>query len=140
MSQAIVKKESQLTFKLDNVPGTLGKVADALKTAGVSIEGICYTEISARSQTANLVVDKADIAKKTLEAMGMSVAMGNIVSLEFSEDRPGIIASVAHVLGDAGVNIENIYTAASGVGKPAKFYVAVANADFEKALKLAQGM
>ena len=140
MSSAIVKKESQLTFDLDNVPGTLAKVADALKTAGVSIEGICYTESSEKSQTANLVVDKTEVAKTALEAMGMSVTAGDIVSLEFTEDRPGIIAAVAHMLGDAAVNIENIYTAASGLGKPAKFYVAVAKADFEKALQIAQGM
>ncbi|MEK7557079.1 MAG: ACT domain-containing protein, partial [Patescibacteria group bacterium] len=86
----------------------------------------------------HLVVDDAEAAKAALEALGKKVSMSEILQFHCSDDRPGVIAAIARKLGDAGINIDNIYYSSIGRGQPAKVYVWVAKENFANALQVSK--
>ncbi len=138
MSELIVKQVTQLKVVVDHVPGSLAKVAEALQKADVNIEGTCHTEGTDETMPFRMVVDKPDVAKKTIEALGDPVTFEQCLSIQSMDDRPGFIASVARKLGDASINIEAIYHTSSGRGGHATIYISVDPSNIDKALQLVQ--
>lgn len=127
-----MKVMQQLNVPVENAPMQLARAAGAIADGGVSIEGVSCTERGDESLL-HFVTDKTEPARKALEAAGYKPKLQNVFAFFLAEDRPGIIANIAKSLGEAGINIGNIYSASSGPKQPAVIYVWVAEADFEKA-------
>lgn len=136
MSGITVKQVTQLKVVVDHVPGSLARVAEVLAKADVNIEGTCHTEGSDETMPFRMVVDKPDVAKKAIEALGDPVTFEQCLSVQSMDDRPGFIAAVARKLGDAKINIEAIYHTSSGRGGHATIYISVDPANLKKALEL----
>jgi hypothetical protein len=136
MAGISVRQVTQLKVIVDHVPGSLARVAEALYKADVNIEGTCHTEGSDETMPFRMVVDKPDVAKKTIEALGNPVTFEECLSIQSVDDKPGFIASVARTLGDARINIEAIYHTSSGRGGHATIYISVDPANLEKARAL----
>lgn len=136
----LVKETFQITLTLGNTPGKLAEIAEVLAKADVSIDGISYTRNTGDTQTANFVVDKVSEAIQAVKSLGKEASSETIISLQFSDDKPGIIATVAHTLGNAGINIDNIYHAASGRGGSAVLYISVQKEHFSKAMELLKSL
>ena len=100
-----------LTVTLENRPGTLADVAEALGKAGVNIEGFCGFAAGGQG-TGHVLVEDAGRARSAIEGAGASVSGERDVLLVNVENKPGAVGAVARRIADAGVNIEVIYVAA----------------------------
>ncbi len=103
-----------LTVILEDRPGALADLGDAIGGAKVNIEGMCATTGGGKGEVHVLVEDEA-ATREALEGAGMEVSGESDVLVIEVEDRPRAMAAVARKLGDAGANIEFAYTTFGGV-------------------------
>ena len=99
-----------LTIILENRPGTIADLGEALGKAGINIDGICGIPCEGKG-IIHILVDDTPGARSTLEAAGLQVTNERDVFLHESEDRPGILGEAARKIANAGVNIDLIYKA-----------------------------
>ena len=108
-----------LKITLENRPGTLADLSEALGRAGVNIEGICGFAREVRggedrefvTHVAHILVDDATQAGKALKAAGIKIEDQREALVIDIRDRPGELAAVTRRISDAGVNVEYFYTA-----------------------------
>jgi hypothetical protein len=101
---------TDLTIMLEDRPGELARVGNALGDAGVNIDGVIGLTVAGKGEVHVLVEDTA-AAKSALEAAGIQVSAANEVLILDVEDKPGTLGEVAGKLGDAGVNLNLAYLA-----------------------------
>lgn len=101
---------TDLTLSLEDHPGALAEAAGALGRANVNIDGFCGQTVAGRG-VIHLLVDDGEGAKTALEGAGIEIRSAAEVLVVAVEDRPGVLASVARGLADAGVNIHTAYLA-----------------------------
>ena len=119
-----------LTVVLQDRPGELARLGQATGEAGVNIQGMCAFTGEGRGIIHILVDDaKAAVARQALEDAGMGVADEREVLVVDVEDRPGTLGELARTLGEAGVNIELVYTIFGGV----KLVIATDDSDSARA-------
>ena len=95
-----------LAIALDNCPGALAGMGEALGRAGMSIEGGGVFE-----GIAHFLFEDATAARKTLEAAGIRVVRENeVVIVRLRQSEPGQLGKIARLMADAGVNIEVQYS------------------------------
>ena len=99
----------QLAIFLDNRPGMLARVADALAEAKINIYAIATSDTVDHS-VIRLVVSDFRKAMHVFEAHGTLVVEDDVLMVEGS-NRPGELARIAHTLAKAKVNIEYCYSA-----------------------------
>jgi hypothetical protein len=99
-----------LTIALDNRPGALAEMGDALGRAGVSIEGGGAFVVNGEGVAHFLFADGA-AARQALEAAGIRVlAVNDVVVQRLNQDQPGQLGKLTRRMSDAGVNIEVLYS------------------------------
>ena len=101
-----------LTVFLEDRPGRLADLSEALGDAGINIEGICGVPQQGKG-VIHVLVEDAAAARQALEANGMNVSAEREVLIMEVEDRPGALGKIARKLANAGINIELIYAATS---------------------------
>lgn len=105
-----------LTIVLQDRPGELARLGEAVGLAGVNILGMCAMTGDDHGVIHVLVDDsKAEAAHAALEADGLGVASEREALVIDIEDRPGTLGETARTLGDANVNIELAYTTFGGI-------------------------
>lgn len=107
---------TDLTVTLENRPGTLAELGEALGNAGVNIRAIAGFGTGATG-IAHLVVDDADKAKSALASAGIPVERSAEALSVTLEDRPGALGEYARKLANGGVNIEAAYIGGSSGGE-----------------------
>ncbi|HXT11624.1 MAG TPA: ACT domain-containing protein [Candidatus Angelobacter sp.] len=122
----------QLAIFLDNRPGTLARVVDALAEAKINIYAISTSDTVDHS-VIRLVVSDPRKALHLFEERGTLVVDDDVIMIE-GNNRPGSLARIAHKLADAKVNIEYAYCATPPEAK--KGLVILRVADAKKALKV----
>jgi hypothetical protein len=122
----------QLAVFLDNRPGTLASVADALADAKINIYAIATSDTVDHS-VIRLVVSDYRKALHVFEEHGTLVVEDDVVMVEGS-NKPGELAQVAHKLAQAKINIEYCYCATSPGAKKGLLILRVSNP--AKALKV----
>ena len=100
-----------LVVVLEDRPGTLADMGEALGNANINIDGICAVTFEGGAAV-HILVEDAAAAKKALEEKGIKVSGDREVLVLDSEDRPGSIGEIARKLADGGVNIDLAYLAA----------------------------
>jgi hypothetical protein len=101
---------TDLTIELEDRPGALAEMGDALGRAGVSIEGGGAWVAGGRGIAHFLVTDGA-AARDALEAAGMRVQQVREVLVQrLNQARPGQLGSITRRMAEAGVNIEVLYS------------------------------
>ena len=99
-----------LEIALDNQPGALAAMGEALGRAGVSIEGGGAFVVSGRG-VAHFLFDDGQAARCALEAAGIQVVrVREVVVLRLRQGVPGQLGLVCRQMADAGVNIEVQYS------------------------------
>ncbi|MFQ5944193.1 MAG: ACT domain-containing protein [Anaerolineales bacterium] len=106
---------TDLTVILEDRPGTLADMGEALGKAGINIDGMCGIPCEGKGVIHILVEDAAG-ARRALEESGFEVSDEREVLVRDLEDRPGELGEVARKIGDAGVNIDFIYLATNTRG------------------------
>lgn len=122
----------QLALFLDNRPGMLARVCDALSAAKINIYAITTSDTVDHS-VIRLVVSDANKALTVFEEHGTLVVEDEVVMLE-GNNKSGSLANIAHKLAGAGINIEYCYCATSPNAKKGLLILRVGNP--KKALKV----
>jgi hypothetical protein len=99
-----------LTVTLEDRPGILAELGEALGGAGVNIEGFCGYASAGRG-ILHLLVEDAAAARSALAAAGIDVEQEQDVLIVDIEDRPGALGVLARRISDAGVSLSVAYLA-----------------------------
>src|SRR5262249_51864307 len=98
----------ELTIRMENRPGSLGKVCRELADRGVDI--MAFQSIpSEKTILVCIVVDKPETAKRVLEKEGITYTEVEVAQARL-QYRPGELARVASQLGEANININYAYS------------------------------
>lgn len=122
----------QLALFLDNRPGTLARLCEALAEAKINIYAISTSDTVDHS-VIRMVVSDTRKALLLFEERGTLVVESEVVMVE-GDNRPGGLAKIAQKLSDNGVNIEYCYCATAPDAKRGLLVLRVSDA--KKALKL----
>jgi hypothetical protein len=104
---------TDLTISVEDRPGGLASVGEALGGAGINIEGLCGLGMEGRGLIHVCVQDGA-AARATLDAAGIKVegeadaVLGAPVP---GADQPGTMGPMARAVADAGINVRAVYLA-----------------------------
>jgi hypothetical protein len=99
-----------LSIALDNRPGSLAAMGDALGRDGISIEGGGVWVVNGQAGAHFLFEDGAH-ARSALEAAGIKVLDERDVLIQrLNQTEPGQLGKIALQMAQAGVNIEVLYS------------------------------
>ena len=103
-----------LTVSLEDRPGTLADLGEALGKAGINIEGLCVVTSEGRA-IGHVLIEDVTAARTALEGAGIKVE-GEAEPLIWETppdavDRPGAMGESARIVANAGVNIQLLYLA-----------------------------
>ena len=121
-----------LAIFLDNRPGTLARLADALAEAEVNIYAISTSDTIDHS-VVRLVTSDYRKAMHVFEERGALVVEDDVLVVE-GDNKPGSLARLAHKLAEFKVNIEYCYSATGPKEKRGLMVMRVSDA--KKALKV----
>ena len=128
-------KVKQLSVFVENQPGRLAAVADALGGAGINIMAMTIAETREFGVVRMIVVDW-ERGMKFLKDKGFTVTTTDVLAIEV-EDNPGALARVLEVFVKRGLNVEYMY---AFVAKRAGSAILVFRFDdTDKAIKALQG-
>jgi hypothetical protein len=99
-----------LAIELDDRPGALAEMGEALGRAGVSIEG-GGVFVAGGVGVAHFLFQDAPAARAALESAGIRVVAENDVVIQrLRQGEPGQLGKLARRMADAGVNITVQYS------------------------------
>ena len=99
-----------LTIVLQNRPGALADMGEALGRAGVSVEGGGAWVVDGKGVAHFLFADGA-AARRALEAAGIEVlAEREVIVQRLRQDVPGQLGMLTRRMAESGVNIEVLYS------------------------------
>src|SRR5262245_62331431 len=99
-----------LAITLENRPGALAEMGEALGRAGVSIEG-GGAWVVGNQGVAHFLFEDGAAAKQALEAAGIRVvAQREVVAVRLRQGVPGQLGKLTRLMAEAGVNIEDKYS------------------------------
>lgn len=122
---------TQLALFLENRPGTLARVCEALSTEKINIYAISTSDTVDHS-VVRMVVSDPRKALLLFEEHGTLVVEDDVLMID-SDNQPGSLARIANKLSAAKVNIEYAYSATSPGAKKGLLILRVSDA--KKALK-----
>ncbi len=123
---------TQLALFLDNKPGTLARVCDALSAAKINIYAISTSDTVDHS-VVRMVVSDPRKAMLLFEEHGTLVVETDVLLIE-GDNKPGSLAKICHKLAGARINIEYAYCATPPDARKGLLILRVNNA--RKAMKL----
>jgi hypothetical protein len=125
----------EFTIRLEDRPGTLGKLCQTLAEENVNI--LAYQQFAHEKGqgSVRLVVDNPDKTRATLDRQRADYRENEVAKVMLT-NRPGELARVASRLGEQGINIDYGYSGAEP-GANASFLI-LGVADAGKALKLVE--
>ena len=123
---------TQLALFLDNKPGTLARVCDALSAAKINIYAITTSD-TVDHNVVRMVVSDPRKALLLFEDHG-ALAVESEVLLISGDNKPGSLARICRKLADARINIEYAYCATPPDARKGLLILRVSNA--KKALKV----
>jgi hypothetical protein len=99
-----------LVIDVENSPGALARVADAISDAGVNIAAATCVGPGDRAEL-HILVPHAEAVKHALAISHVAVTGEREVVVVDVEDRPGVLADLTRKIARAGVNLDLIYIA-----------------------------
>jgi hypothetical protein len=101
--------------ELENKPGGLASIGEALGSRGINIENIAGSACGSSGRVTILTSDEAR-TRQALGALGVKVEELEVVEASLAH-QPGSLGKAARRLADAGVNIESILPTGMGGGE-----------------------
>jgi hypothetical protein len=99
-----------LVIEVDNEPGALAQVAQAISDAGVNIAAATCVGPGAHAEL-HILVPHAEAARHALALSNLAVTREREVVVVEVDDRPGILAELAGKVAANGVNLDLVYVA-----------------------------
>jgi hypothetical protein len=100
-------KLKQIVVSIENSPGRLLEVADALGKAGINLRALNLVDTGAFGQL-RLLVSDVSRARQILMEMHISAFVNEVVAAEI-DDTPGSLAKLLRPLRDANINVIYMY-------------------------------
>jgi hypothetical protein len=122
----------QLALFLENRPGALARVCDALGAAKINIHAISTSD-TVDHIVVRMVVSNPQEALRLFEERG-SLVVATEVLLIHGFNKPGALAAIAHALAHANINIEYAYSATNPDARHGTMVLRASNP--KKALKI----
>jgi hypothetical protein len=97
----------QLSVFLENKPGRLSLVCNALASAGINLSTLALADTH-QFGILRLIVQDWQGAKKVLEDCGCAVTVSDVVAAAVA-DRPGGLATILSLVENAGISVEYMY-------------------------------
>jgi hypothetical protein len=95
---------------LENRPGSLAEMGEALGRRGISIEGGGAWVVDGRG-VAHFLFEDGNAAKEALETAGIKVLeVREVVVQRLKQAVPGQLGQLTHRMAEAGINIEVLYS------------------------------
>lgn len=99
-----------VAIRLENKPGEMARMGEALGEAGVSVEGGGGWVVDGKGYM-HFLFEDGIVAKKALEEAGIEVlGVREVLVQKLRQDVPGQLGKIARRMADAGVNIEVVYS------------------------------
>ncbi len=99
-----------VAVELENRPGALAEMGEALAAAGVSVEGGGAWVVAGRGAAHFLFAD-GEAARRALVSKGINVlSVRDVVVQRLKQDVPGQLGQLTRRMAEAGVNIETLYS------------------------------
>ena len=99
-----------LAIALDNRPGALAEMGEALGRAGVSVEGGGVFVVNGQG-VAHFLFEDGVAARNALDAAGVQVLEERDVLVQrLNQAEPGQLGKISRRMAEAGVNIEVLYS------------------------------
>jgi hypothetical protein len=99
-----------VSIVIENRPGSLAEMGEALGKWGVSIEGGGAWVVGGKG-AAHFLFEDGYAAKEALESVGINVlAVRDVVVQRLKQAIPGQLGQLTRRMADAGVNIEVLYS------------------------------
>jgi hypothetical protein len=102
-----VSRATEFTVMLEDRPGTLAEMTEALGNAGVNIDGMQAMPCGGQG-VIQMIIPDADKAVRALDGGGIKYTRREVLLLSL-EDKPGSLARVARAMSDAGINLNAGY-------------------------------
>ncbi|HEX4901952.1 MAG TPA: ACT domain-containing protein [Acidimicrobiales bacterium] len=99
-----------LTIEVDNEPGSLARVAQAISDAGVNIAAATCTRPGDKAEM-HILVPHAEAARHALGISNLAVTREREVVVVEAPDQPGALADLARKVATAGINLDLVYVA-----------------------------
>ena len=106
----------EVTARLENKPGRLAKICDALTSEKVNIRALSIMDPGERS-VLRMVVDQLEPTRQVLTSLGTEYEITDVLAVEM-DNRPGALSRILERLAADHINIEYAY--ASGSSAPGK--------------------
>jgi hypothetical protein len=100
-------KLKQIVISIENAPGRLHEVTEALGSAGINLRALNLVDTGAFGQL-RLLVSDVTTARKILMEMQIPAYVNEVVAAEI-EDKPGSLAALLKPLTQAGVSVIFMY-------------------------------
>ena len=98
-----------VAIRLENKPGEMARMGEALGVAGVSVEGGGGWVVDGKGYM-HFLFEDGEEAKKALEEIGIEViGVREVLVQKLRQDIPGQLGKIARRMADAGVKIEVVY-------------------------------
>ena len=101
-----------LTIHLEDRPGALAEMGEALGKSVVNIDGICGVSCEGVG-VLHILVEDAAAARSAIERAGFEVQDERDVLVVNIVDRPGELGDIARKLANVGVNLDLLYLTAN---------------------------
>jgi hypothetical protein len=107
---------AELTARLENKPGRLAKICEALAHEKINIRALSVMDAGERS-VLRMVVDQLEPTKRILTSLGTEFDVTEVLAIEM-ENRPGALTRLLEKLASEHINIEYAYV--SGATAPGR--------------------
>ena len=106
---------TEFSVTLEDRPGTLADLGEALGSAGVNIRSLAGFAVEGKGHT-KLVTDNDAATRSALSGAGIAYTDREILEVTL-DDRPGELGRFARKMADAGINIDSGFLLGSEGGK-----------------------
>ena len=97
----------QISVFSENKPGRLAAIARAFQEEKINILAFSIAEANGFG-VVRALVNHPDKAFRKLTSLGYNVAFTDVIAVKM-KDEPGGLFEIAHILGEAGINMEYAY-------------------------------
>ena len=118
----------EFTIRLEDRPGTLGKLCQALAEQSVNILAFHSCPLEKGKSAVRLVLDNPAVAKSILDRRKTDYTETEVAKVTLTH-RPGELARAAARLGEAGINIDYGYCGVDPSSSGTMLLLGVADAD-----------
>ncbi|MEA1958890.1 MAG: amino acid-binding protein, partial [Chloroflexota bacterium] len=98
-------RRKQVSVFVENTPGRLEAILDALQSKNVSIRALSVSE-SAEFGIVRMILEDADRGQSALYESGFTTRVDDLLSYHMPDVAGGLLNTVIKPLADAGINIK----------------------------------